>query len=286
MYWEDGKVHPVRFQTGSELDEGIWDYMYQSVIGFYAESKWNIYEIEEFAFDIQSVTMDRLDDTRERVTVDFDMKMSYRNPFRDPDEAGYIKQAKETGHPYYETFYNEYYQQQTMQNEMRFVMDIQPNAIRIYEDTVYEESIQLYTREPDHPLIEDDGKYLYSYEFDYDTRPIGAWYCSFQVNPSTQELTADRNVFVQDRSGRTNNGFFAFPLGFGTAVTISEDSTIFLSAPAEDQKKISEEEWKKLIEKDTCGNQRYYTAVFKENADGDFELVEAREGYWKLDLKL
>ena len=283
IYEENGSVYPARSQSGTELDEGIWNFMHQSVIGFYSESKWNIYEIERFDFDIQSVTKEKLDDTRERVTVDFDMKMSYRNPFRDPDEAGYIKRAKEAGHPYYEIFYKEYYQQQSMQREMRFVMDVQPNAGKIYEDTVYEDSIVLYAKEPDHPLIEDDGKYLYAYEFDYDTRPIGAWYCNFQVIPGTGEMTASRNIFVQDSTGRTNNGFFALPLGFGTTVTVSEDSVILLGGPGEDQKKVSAEEWKKIIAEDMHGNRRYYTAVFRESADGNIEVVEAREGHWIIE---
>ena len=284
IYWEDGKVHPVRSKSGVELDEGIWDFMNQSVVGFYSESKWNIYELERFDFDIQSVTTEKLDDTRERVTVDFGMKMSYRNPFRDPDEAGYIKRAKEAGHPYYEIFYKEYYQQQNIQENMRFVMDIQPDAMKIYEDTVYEETIMLYRQETNHPLISQDGKYGFAYEGDYDVKPTGAWYCSFQVNPSTGSMTASRHIFIQDRTGRTNNGSFALPLGFAANVKVSEDSVILLGGPGEDQKKVSAEEWKKIVAEDMHGNNRYYTAVFKEREDGYYEVVEAREGHWNITV--
>lgn len=284
IYWEDGKVHPVRSKSGVELDEGIWDFMNQSVVGFYSESKWNIYELERFDFDIQSVTTEKLDDTRERVTVDFGMKMSYRNPFRDPDEAGYIKRAKEAGHPYYEIFYKEYYQQQNIQENMRFVMDIQPDAVKIYEDTVYEESITLYRQEMNHPLISGDGKYGFAYEGDYDVKPAGAWYCSFQVIPNTDLMTASRHILIQDRTGRTNNGSFALPLGFGATVTVSEDSVILLGGPGEDQKKVSAEEWKKIIAEDMHGHNRYYTAVFKETEDGNYEVVEAREGHWNITV--
>lgn len=284
IYWEDGKVHPVRSKSGVELDEGIWDYMNQSVVGFYSESKWNIYELERFDFDIQSVTTEKLDDTRERVTVDFGMKMSYRNPFRDPDEAGYIKRAKEAGHPYYEIFYKEYYQQQNIQENMRFVMDIQPDAMKIYEDTVYEETIMLYRQETNHPLISQDGKYGFAYEGDYDVKPTGAWYCSFQVNPSTGSMAASRHIFIQERTGRTNNGSFALPLGFAANVKVSEDSVILLGGPGEDQKKVSAEEWKKIVAEDMHGNNRYYTAVFKEREDGYYEVVEAREGHWNITV--
>lgn len=284
IYWEDGKVHPVRSKSGVELDEGIWDFMNQSVVGFYSESKWNIYELERFDFDIQSVTTEKLDDTRERVTVDFGMKMSYRNPFRDPDEAGYIKRAKEAGHPYYEIFYKEYYQQQNIQENMRFVMDIQPDAMKIYEDTVYEETIMLYRQETNHPLISQDGKYGFAYEGDYDVKPTGAWYCSFQVNPSTGSMAASRHIFIQDRTGRTNNGSFALPLGFAANVKVSEDSVILLGGPGEDQKKVSAEEWKKIVAEDMHGNNRYYTAVFKEREDGYYEVVEAREGHWNITV--
>ena len=284
IYWEDGKVHPVRSKSGVELDEGIWDYMNQSVVGFYSESKWNIYELERFDFDIQSVTTEKLDDTRERVTVDFGMKMSYRNPFRDPDEAGYIKRAKEAGHPYYEIFYKEYYQQQNIQENMRFVMDIQPDAMKIYEDTVYEETIMLYRQETNHPLISQDGKYGFAYEGDYDVKPTGAWYCSFQVNPSTGSMAASRHIFIQERTGRTNNGSFALPLGFAANVKVSEDSVILLGGPGEDQKKVSAEEWKKIVAEDMHGNNRYYTAVFIEREDGYYEVVEAREGHWNITV--
>ena len=282
IYEENGEIYPVRSKSGAELDEGIWDFMYQSVIGFYSESKWNIYEIERFDFDIQSVTTEKLDDTRERVTVDFGMKMSYRNPFRDPDEAGYIKRAKEAGHPYYEIFYKEYYQQQNIQENMRFVIDIQPDAMKIYEDTVYEETIMLYRQETNHPLISQDGKYVFAYEGDYDIDPAGAWYCSFQINPNTGSMAACRHIFIQDRTGRTNNGSFALPLGFAANVKVSEDSVILLGGPGEDQKRVSVEEWKKIIAEDMHGNNRFYTAVFKEREDGYYEVVEAREGHWNI----
>lgn len=85
LYGEDGKVHPVIGRRGMELDEGIWDFLYQSVVGFISQSKWDVYELESFDFDIINFETRSLPDGTSEVTVDFDLYQTYRNPFRDPE---------------------------------------------------------------------------------------------------------------------------------------------------------------------------------------------------------
>ena len=51
FYWEDGKVHPTVSRAESDLDEGIWDFLSQSVVGFISQSKWDVYELEAFNFN-------------------------------------------------------------------------------------------------------------------------------------------------------------------------------------------------------------------------------------------
>lgn len=287
LYWEDGKVHPVVSRTGKELDEGIWDFMYQSVVGFISQSKWSVYELETFDFDIESVTTEKLDNLRERVTVDFALHQTYCNPFRDPDESDYIKRAKEEGNAVYKTLYKEYYQRQEANDTMRFTIDIQPNAAKIYEDTVYENTIALYRQETDHPMIAHDGKYGYAYEDYYDIEPVDAWYCTFQKIPGTDILSANRQILISDVSGRTNNGYFSIPLGYGQNVTVAEDAVILLGGAGEEQKQISVEEWKNLISEDMFSMYsnclRNYTVWIEKIADGGYEVVEAREGYWEAE---
>lgn len=87
FYWADGKVHPSISRTESDLDEGIWDFLSQSVVGFISQSGWDVFELEAFNFNRISVTRTPLSNGREQVTVDFGLNMHYRNPFRDPDEA-------------------------------------------------------------------------------------------------------------------------------------------------------------------------------------------------------
>lgn len=287
LYGEDGEVHPVVGRRGMELDEGIWDFLYQSVVGFISQSDWNTYELEEYTFDIQNVTKKRLENGRDEVTVDFDLQITYRNPFCDPEGTETVQRAKQANNGTYEALYDAYYEPQTMDTAMRFTMEIQPDAERIYEDTCYEETIALYTKEVDHPLIENDGKYVYAYEGYYDTRPVGVWYCSFQRNPGSDAMAANRMLWIADSSSRTNNGYFAIYLGYGQAVTIAEDAVILMGGAGEEQKRISPEEWKEIVYEDMFSasreGQRRYTAQFRETTEGNYEITEVREGHWAVE---
>ncbi|MBQ9091012.1 MAG: M56 family metallopeptidase, partial [Anaerotignum sp.] len=144
LYWEDGKVNPVVSRTGMELDEGIWDFMYQSVVGFISQSKWQIYELEAYNFNIVNVERKRLENGRDEVTVDFGLQIVHRNHFCDPAETSYLKKVKEQGRKDYEFLYQEYYQQKESNTYMRFTCEVLPDAAKIYEDTCYPDTFRLY----------------------------------------------------------------------------------------------------------------------------------------------
>ena len=57
--------------------------------------------------------------------MDFGLNMHYRNPFRDPDEAGYIKRAKEAGQSVYAVYYKEYYEEKEGNTYFRFTCEVQ-----------------------------------------------------------------------------------------------------------------------------------------------------------------
>ena len=65
--------------------------------------------------------------------------MHYRNPFRDPDEAGYIRRAKEAGQSVYAVYYKEYYEEKEGNTYFRFTCEVQADAQKINEDTCYPE---------------------------------------------------------------------------------------------------------------------------------------------------
>ena len=124
-YDEEGKVLPVIYNgSRPNMDEAIFDYMWQSVEGFISNSNWSKYELNNYTFENVEVSTEKLDDTRSRVTVDFDFELSYSNPFCDPDEIAYIKSAKEVGSSEYEDLYHAYFYPQFHKEKMRFVMDI------------------------------------------------------------------------------------------------------------------------------------------------------------------
>ena len=200
LYWEDGKVHPTVSRTESDLDEGIWDFLSQSVVGFISQSGWDVFELEAFNFNRISVTRTPLSNGREQVTVDFGLNMHYRNPFRDPDEAGYIKRAKEAGQSVYAVYYKEYYEEKEGNTYFRFTCEVQADAQKINEDTCYPETFHLYNDDFDPHRITFYKKNP-AWDGWYDETPTDGWFCT--VTPA---------------KGRTNNGYFDLNLDYTTTL--------------------------------------------------------------------
>ena len=276
LYWEDGKVYPTVSRTESDLEEGIWDFLSQSVVGFLTQSEWKVYELEAFRFDIRNVERTPLANGREQVTVDFGLQIQYRNPFRDPDEAGYIKQAKEAGQSVYQTYYREYYEQKEANTYFRFTCEVQSDAQKIYEDTCYPETFSLYS---------DDGnphkitfwKENPAYDGWYAETPVNGWFCTVTSAKDANTVTVARKIRIQDTTGRTNHGYFDLPLGDGGTFRVAEDAAFRMGEAGETATMLTAAEWLQWLKK----QQGDFTLSFGKDANGNTVITEGRQGLWQ-----
>lgn len=279
VYWADGKVHPTISRTESDLDEGIWDFLSQSVVGFISQSGWDVYELEAFNFNRINVTRTPLANGREQVTVDFGLNIHHRNPFRDPDEAGYIKRAKEAGQSIYQTYYKEYYEEKEGNTYFRFTCEVQADAQKIYEDTCYPETFHLYNDDFNPHKITFNKKNP-AWDGWYDKTPTDGWFCT--VSPSGENAVAvTRKIRIADTKGRTNNGYFDLSLDYGGTFAIAKDSVFTVGGAGEAPAMLSGQEWLSRLKDGKIGES--YTLFFKNTENGDFVITEGREGFWQAE---
>lgn len=275
LYWEDGKVHPTVSRTESDLDEGIWDFLSQSVVGFISQSGWDVYELEAFNFNRISVTRTPLANGREQVTVDFGLNIQHRNPFRDPDEAGYIRRAKEEGQPIYQTYYKEYYEEKDANTYFRFTCEVQPDAQKIYEDTCYPETFHLYNDDFDPKKITFEKKNP-AWDGWYDEAPADGWFCTVTPAKEANTVTVARKIRIEDTTGRTNNGYFDLNLDYTTTFPVAADATFTMGEAGETPTTLTAQEWLQWLKK----QHGDFTLSFGKDANGNTVITEGRQGLW------
>lgn len=277
FYWADGKVHPSISRTESDLDEGIWDFLSQSVVGFISQSGWDVYELEAFNFNRISVTRTPLSNGREQVTVDFGLNMHYRNPFRDPDEAGYIKRAKEAGQSVYAVYYKEYYEEKEGNTYFRFTCEVQADAQKINEDTCYPETFHLYNDDFDPHRITFYKKNP-AWDGWYDETPTDGWFCTVTPAKDANTVTVARKIRIEDATGRTNNGYFDLNLDYTTTLPVAEDAAFTVGGAGEAPAMLNAKEWLSRLQSGKVGQS--VTLFFGTDANGNTVITEGREGFW------
>lgn len=277
VYWEDGKVYPVRSADGMELEEGIWDFLTQSVVGVFSQGELGVYEWEEFHFDIQNVTTKHRNNGRDEVTVDFLLHTKYRNPFCDPAEVDYIKKTKNSEQ--YETLYREYYEQKESNRYMRFTCEILPNAEKISEDTCSPDSFRLemqtgpYTQ-PYYTTLEDAGFFA--------AEPMDGWFANISGAKEAGAVTVERQIRIADNSGRMNNGYFDLKVQQGGVFPVAADAVITMGEAGEMPTTLTRDEWIAWLKTGTNAKGGDFTLCFAEDAEGSLVITEAREGLWTL----
>ena len=281
LYWEDGKVHPTVSRTESDLDEGIWDFLSQSVVGFISQSGWDVYELEAFNFNNINVTRTPLANGREQVTVDFGLNIQHRNPFRDPDEAGYIRRAKEAGQSVYDVYYKEYYEEKEGNTYFRFTCEVQPDAQKIYEDTCYPETFHLYNDDFDPHDITFNKKNP-AWDGWYDETPTDGWFCTVTPAKDANTVTVARKIRIQDTTGRTNNGYFDLNLDYTTTFPVAADAVFTVGGAGETPAMLNAQEWLSRLQKGRVGQS--VTLFFRTDENGNTVITEGREGFWSKKL--
>ncbi|MGN0135257.1 peptidoglycan DD-metalloendopeptidase family protein [Anaerotignum sp.] len=277
LYWEDGKVHPVIGRRGMELDEGIWDFLYQSVVGFFSQSSWQIYELEEFNFNIINVEQKRLANGRDEIRVDFGLNIVDRNPFRDPDEAAYIQKAKEKNQESYEVLYKEYYEQKESNIFLRFTCEVLHGEGHIYEDTCYPDTFRLYLDDGNPHEITFADKNIASQAY-YEEEPADGWFAYISPAKGEDAVTVERKLRISDTTGRTNNGYFDLHLEQGGVFAVAEDAVILLGEAGEEPYTKTKAEWQKMLADGFAAAG--YTLAFEKDEKGNDIITEIREGYW------
>lgn len=280
LYWEDGKVHPATGRTGMEPDEGIWDFLYQSVEGFFSQGKWQIYEMEEYNFKIENVETERLANGRDQVSVDFGLNMKYRNPFRDPDEATYIQNAKAKGEAIYDTLYREYYAQQEANTYLRFTCEVQPGAERITEDNCFPDTFRLYVDDGDPHLITFEKKILVAEAY-LEEEEGKLWQCRLFPGEKEGEVTVERQLFIRDTSGRTEYNYFWMPLGDSRSYPIQKDILVRVDMDEAFQPvEVTAEAFSQgLAQEETGWSGAIYTISLGEGENADRVITKIRAGY-------
>lgn len=86
------------------------------------------YELLEFKISNYEETI--AGDTQEAI---FNYTIVFKNFDKDPDTVEYIKEAKEKGDPYYQTYYDEYLQPKEMNLELKAVIN-EKDEISLYTD--------------------------------------------------------------------------------------------------------------------------------------------------------
>lgn len=280
LYWEDGKVHPVIGRKGMELDEGIWDFLYQSVVGMISQSSWQIYELEEFNFNITNVERKRLANGRDEVTVDFGLQILHRNCFADPAETSFLKKLKNRGSKEYDILYQEYYQQQESNSYMRFTCEVLPGEGRIYEDTCYPDTFCLYNDDGNPHKITFENKNVAS-KACYKEEPADGWFAYISPTKWEDAVTVERKIRISDATGRTNNGYFDLYLEQGGVFEVAEDAVIIMGEVGEDPYTMTREEWTKWLKNESIGYGGSFTLGFEKDENGNDIITEVRQGYWE-----
>lgn len=283
LYWEDGKIHPNIVRTGETLDEGIWDFMYQSVVGFVEQSVYSSYEMSEYGFDILHITREPLENGRDRVIVDFALQtIGVAGTFGDPDLHPELKEAKETDSARYEILIDKYFEKRVSNHFLRFSCEVVPGAEEITEDTCIPETFMIHSGNGSIPFDSGESRPAYE-EFYNPPMPDDGWYCTFNIMSDGETITAGRKLLIRDTSGRTDNGYFMLNTGYGWGnLSVTEDTIVMIGDSEKEQQQISAEEWKKMIREEMKPDkeQRIFTVWFKDVGVNEYVIKQVKEGIW------
>lgn len=236
-----------------------------------------MYELEAFNFNRINVTRTPLANGREQVTVDFGLNIQHRNPFRDPDEAGYIKRAKEAGQSIYQTYYKEYYEEKEANTYFRFTCEVQADAQKINEDTCYPETFHLYNDDFDPHRITFYKKNP-AWDGWYDETPTDGWFCTVTPAKDANTVTVARKIRIEDATGRTNNGYFDLNLDYTTTFPVAENAAFTVGGAGEAPAMLNAKEWLSRLQSGKVGQS--VTLFFGTDANGNTVITEGREGFW------
>lgn len=259
---------------GEELDHGVFDFLRESITAILEQVELSHNEMEGVSYWIFNVQKKGLANGNDEITVDFGIKANYRNPFRDPDEVQSILEKKESDPEEYEKLYREYYTLQEYKEAYRFICQTTSGAEDVTEDTCFPETFQLYTKD-----IDSDSE---PYDFDDKNAAAELLWDNLKLGGISKmkgkyDVLVEPQLWVQDTSGRTNNGYFVLNIGNAEGFTVAEDAVILLQN-AGGQKQVSREEWMEMLKLAGYNADKSYSVELGWKNDKPF-IVKVTEVY-------
>lgn len=250
-------LYPTYFIDRNALDPGVSHFLRESIFEVFRQN-WGNHELVSFAFDFHDVQKKRVANGNDEITADFTVTLEYRKPFRDPDEVNTVREYLYSDPETYEKNYREYYDVHEYKNNYRFICQTAPGAEDVTEDTCFPETFRLYAKD------------LNSTPFSfYDHIPAAnlseesAEFCGITKMKSENAVLVEAQLWVRDRSGRTNNGYFVLNTENAEGFTVAEDAVILLQN-AGGQKQVSREEWMELLKFSGSNADKSYSVEFRQ----------------------
>ena len=128
------------------------------------------------------------------------------------------------------------------------------------EDTCYPETFRLYRKD-----IDSDSE---PYDFDdknaaaellWDNLKLG----NISKMPEGNDVLVEPQIWVEDTTGRTNNGYFVLNIGNAEGFTVADDAVILLR-DADGQKQVSCEEWMEMLKFSGSNADKSYSVDFRQ----------------------
>lgn len=250
-------LYPTYFIDNTALDPGVSDFLRESIFEVFRQN-WGNFELVSFAFDFHDVQKKRVANGNDEITVDFTVTLEYRNPFCDPDEVNTVREYLYSDTETYEKNYREYYDVHEYKNNYRFICQTAPGAEDVTEDTCFPETFQLYTDDSDSTPFRFSEKISAS-----SLSEKSAEFCGITKMKSENAVLVEAQLWVQDRSGRTNNGYFVLNTENAEGFTVADDAVILLQDTG-GLKKVSREEWMELLKFSGSNADKSYSVDFRQ----------------------
>ena len=264
-------LYPTYSINNVALDPGVSDFLRESIFEVFRQN-WGNFELVSFAFDFHDVQKKRVANGNDEITVDFTVTLEYRNPFCDPDEVNTVREYLYSDTETYEKNYREYYDVHEYKNNYRFICQTAPGAEDVTEDTCFPETFQLYTDDSDSTPFRFSEKIAASH-----LSEESAEFCGITKMKSENAVLVEAQLWVQDRSGRTNNGYFVLNTGNAEGFTVADDAVILLQDTG-GLKKVSREEWMELLKFSGSNADKSYSVDFRQENHEIF-ISEVTEVY-------
>lgn len=264
-------LYPTYFWNKDAADHGMLDFLRESVFEVFRQN-FGDSELVSLAFDFKDVQKKTRGNGNEEITVDFTVTLDYRQPFRDPDEAEYVRKYLTSDPEKYEECYRGYYDLREYKNNYRFVCQTLPGAEDMTEDECFPETFRLY--------VQDSESTPFSFS---DKTPAAkpssdcSGLCGIVKMPEGNAVLVEQQLWIQERGGRTNNGYFVLNTENAEGFDVAPDAIITLW-DGDVQKRVGREEWIEILKHSGNNAGKSYFVEMRQDG-GEAVILNVAEVY-------